>query len=212
MLKVCRSLTFVLIGLTTISFFALSSSPASADDTVVDDVVINVPISCTMSSSGENSHTATVPNNTTRSDIGTTTVNAFCNDTGGFAIYAIGYTDETYGKTVLASATLGSTKDIATGTATSGSTSNWAMKLTNTGTTYPVTIQNSFNSYHSVPSAYTLVASRTSGTAVGTGATGVLLLLLIELSFLLLNQLILILVRLNILWYIRTTLVLQLLH
>ena len=46
------------------------------------------------------------------------------------------------------------------------------MKLTNTGTTYPVTIQNSFNSYHSVPSAYTLVASRTSGTAVGTGATG----------------------------------------
>ncbi|MBR3131942.1 hypothetical protein IKG33_00810 [Candidatus Saccharibacteria bacterium] len=161
-----------LASLALSSFFILSSSPVSADDASVDDVVINVPISCTMSSSGENSHTATVPNNTTRSDIGTTTVNAFCNDTGGFAIYAIGYTDETYGKTVLASATLGSTKDIATGTATSGSTSNWAMKLTNTGTTYPVTIQNSFGSYHSVPSAYTLVASRTSGTAVGTGATG----------------------------------------
>ena len=87
--------------------------------------------------------------------------------------YAIGYTDNEYGKTVLTNSTLGSTYDIATGTSTSGNTSNWAMKLaTNSSATYPITIDNSFNNYHVVPSPYAKVAHRDSGTDIGTGATG----------------------------------------
>ncbi|MBR0372717.1 InlB B-repeat-containing protein, partial [Candidatus Saccharibacteria bacterium] len=60
-----------------------------------------------------------------------------------------------------------------TGTATTGNTSNWAMKLeTNPNATYPITIQNNFNNYHVVPEDYTMVAKRTAGTDVGSSATG----------------------------------------
>ena len=98
-------------------------------------------------------------------------MSAYCNDPDGFAIYAIGYTDDTYGKTVMSSS-LNSQYDIATGTGTSGN-SQWAMKLaTNNNATYPITIQNSFDSFHVVPSTYTMVAKRTSNTDVGTGAIG----------------------------------------
>ena len=104
--------------------------------------------------------------------IGTTTLKAYCNDNEGFAIYAIGYTDETDGKNVLASSTLGTDYDIMTGTLTSGN-SQWAMKLaTDSGGTYPIILQNSYDSYHNVPTEYELVAKRTSGTDVGVDAIG----------------------------------------
>ena len=165
----------ILLVSTFISGFILSSSTTSADD-VVDQVNISVPISCSLEGTGMNSHNATINNGTYNSAIGETTMKAFCNDNEGFAIYAIGYTDDTDGKNVLASSTLGSSYDIATGTATSGNTSNWAMKLSSTITnptpTYPITIENSFDSFHNVPNEYTLVAKRTSGTDIGTEAEG----------------------------------------
>ena len=161
----------ILIGLSII----LVNHSASATTDVVDRAMIGVPPSCTMRGSGMNSHNAEIPNGTINSAIGETNVNIFCNDDAGYAIYAIGYTDDTDGKTVLTSSSLGSGSDIATGTLTSGGNSQWAMKLsTQTSPTpaYPVTIQNSFDSFHAVPSEYTLVAKRTTGTDVGTNATG----------------------------------------
>ena len=163
-------LCFLLIIIT-----ALVNHSASATTDVVDRAMIGVPPSCTMRGSGMNSHNAEIPNGTINSAIGETNVNIFCNDDAGYAIYAIGYTDNTDGKTVLTSSALGSGSDIATGTLTSGGNSQWAMKLsTQTSPTpaYPVTIQNSFDSFHAVPSDYTLVAKRTTGTDVGTNATG----------------------------------------
>ena len=163
-------LCFLLIIIT-----ALVNHSASATTDVVDRAMIGVPPSCTMRGSGMNSHNAEIPNGTINSAIGETNVNIFCNDDAGYAIYAIGYTDDTDGKTVLTSSSLGSGSDIATGTLTSGGNSQWAMKLsTQTSPTpaYPVTIQNSFDSFHAVPSEYTLVAKRTTGTDVGTNATG----------------------------------------
>ena len=165
--------TTALITLTIITGFIITSFPAYADDTAVDDVSINVPISCSLEGTGMNSHNASVVNGTYQADIGTTTMKAFCNDTNGFAIYTIGYTDNEYGKNVLTNSTLGSSADIATGTATSGSTSNWAMKLaTNSGATYALTLDNGFNAYSAVPSTYTKVVHRDSGTDIGTNATG----------------------------------------
>ena len=151
------------------------SSSVSADDSVVDEINITVPTSCSLEGTGMTSHNANIVNGTYQGDIGSTTLKAFCNDADGFAIYAIGYTDNEYGKTVLTNTTLGSTHDIVTGTATSGNTSNWAMKLatvTNPTPTYPITLDNSFNAYHNVPSTYTKVAHRDSGTDIGTNATG----------------------------------------
>ena len=148
----------------------LASSNIYADD-VVDEINITVPVSCSISGTGMNTHNAEINNGQYNSAIGETTIKAFCNDNNGFAIYAIGYTDDTDGNNVLTS----STYDITTGTATSGATSNWAMKLSTVSSptpTYPITIQNSFNSFQEVPDDYTLVAKRTSSTDIGTGAEG----------------------------------------
>ena len=58
-------------------------------------------------------------------DIGESTITAICNDSAGFAIYAIGYSNDEYGNNTLVNTTT-PTQTIASGTATSGATSNWA--------------------------------------------------------------------------------------
>ena len=83
---------YVLLGLITITLLSgliLTSSITSAtDDSVVDEVNITVPVSCTLTGTGMNSHNAEIPNGTYQADIGTTTLKAFCNDNAGFAIYS----------------------------------------------------------------------------------------------------------------------------
>ena len=121
-------------------------------------------------------HTAIINPGVYQADIGITTLKATCNDPDGFAIYAIGYTDTTYGKTTLTAnvgGQLSPSNDITTGTATSGTTSKWAMKLNATSpATYPITLDNGYGSYSVVPTNYTKVAHRTSATDAGTSATG----------------------------------------
>lgn len=109
--------TLSLVGLTVFAGAILMPSVASADDSAISNVSVNVPVACTMTGTGMNSHNATIPNGTYQANIGTTTMKAVCNDSNGFAIYAIGYTDNEYGKTVLTNSTLGTSSDIATGTA-----------------------------------------------------------------------------------------------
>ena len=169
--------TTALGGLTIISVvstLSLSSVSATDTNTSQDNVTVSVPVSCTMNGTGMTSHNANIPNGTYQADIGTTTLKTFCNDNQGFAIYAIGYTNEEYGNTTLIGATGGQT--IVTGTATttgSPDVSNWAVKLaTDSTATYPITLDNSFGAYSSVPSTYTKVAHRDSGTDLGSSATG----------------------------------------
>ena len=150
------------------------SSKVSADDNQTDEVSISITSSCSIVGTGTGSHTAEIANGQYNSSIGETTATIYCNDTDGFAVYAIGYTDNDEGNNVLSNATLGSSHDIATGTGITGN-SQWAMKLstiTSPTPTYPITIQNSFDSFHTVPNDYTLVAKRTSATDVGTSAEG----------------------------------------
>ena len=129
---------------------------------------ITVPPACSLTSTiaSGSEHTKTITNGTYEENIGETLIKAICNDTEGFSIYAIGFTDDEYGKTVLSSSA-DATFDIAAGTATgpvSGvDTSNWAMKLTAVdGTNAPTILSDtdgSFGSYHIVPEAYTKVAT-----------------------------------------------------
>ena len=154
---------------------------AAEDSSVVDQINITVPVSCAMSGVGMNTHNATIPNGQHESAIGETTIKAFCNDTEGFSIYAVGYTDETVGKNVLTDASLGDEYDIVTGTATSGESSNWAMKvgkITSPTPTYPLIIAGStedslkepggldYSAFQDVPNDYTRVAYRLSATDV----------------------------------------------
>ena len=167
-----------LVGITILSGAFLMSSYTSATDNtdIVDNVSIEVPISCSLEGTGMTSHNANIVNGTYQADIGSTTLKVFCNDDDGFAIYAIGYTNEEYGNTNLIGTN--SNQTIVTGTATSTGNpdvSNWAMKLATVSSptpAYPITIDNSFSSYHVVPSPYTKVAHRDSGTDVGNNATG----------------------------------------
>ena len=171
-----------IITITLLSGLILTSSTTSAtDDSIVDEVNITVPVSCTLTGTGMNSHNANIVNGTYQADIGTTTLKAFCNDNAGFAIYAAGYTGNEIGGTnsnKLVGTNASSNATIDTGTATSAGnpdTSNWAMKLTTISSptpTYPITLDNGFGSYSAVPNSYTKVAHRDSNTDIGVDAEG----------------------------------------
>ena len=178
--------TLSLVGITILSGIVLASSKVSADDSAVDTTTITVPVSCTMSSTGNHSHTAEINNGQYNSSVGETTISAFCNDNAGFTVYAIGYSGETLGNNKLISSTI-SDNDIVTGTAISGNTSNWAMKLsaiTSPTPTFPIIIAGSesdshkeqgdpdYSAFQQVPDDYTKVAYRTAGTDTGTNAEG----------------------------------------
>ena len=158
--------SLVLIGTLIFAGVVLSVSSVSADDSHVDDVSIIVPISCNLNSYNT-THSETVNPNTTEEDIGKTTLQAFCNDNDGFAIYAIGYTGNVDGTTTLVGNNTSLT--IATSTNTSSS-SSWSMKVTketNTNTAYlpnNMTINNGYDSYSVVPTNWTKVATFSSAT------------------------------------------------
>ncbi|MBQ5811958.1 hypothetical protein IIW29_00030 [Candidatus Saccharibacteria bacterium] len=175
----------IITGVTVVFCVLLCSGIVFADDDAsVDDVSIVVPTACTLSGTGTGTHNATINPGQYVADIGTTTLKALCNDANGFAIYAAGYTGNTIGETNSNKLVGQNTSEtIVTGLATSGDTSNWAMKLaTDSTATYPVTIESapntsggsdaSFSAYHVVPNEYTKVATRLQFTDVGTNATG----------------------------------------
>ncbi len=161
-----RSKLFVgsLVAATTLSAFILSSTTVNAE-TYTKSALIRVSSACTMSGAVATAHTATVNGGTYTPDIGESVLTTVCNDSGGFAVYAIGFTNEMDGNNVMEHSTNPSAT-IATGTATSGQTSNWAMKLTphQNGDNTP-TIENGYDSYSVVPSDYIKVASYPSATA-----------------------------------------------
>ena len=198
----CSFLPLCLLSLTLLSSIILSSTYVSADDntSVVDEINITVPISCTISGTGMNTHNANINNGLYEDDIGSTTLHAFCNDNEGFAIYAAGYTGNEVGgenSNKLVGTTASNNATIESGIATTAGSpdiSNWAMKLAisqdsgDTTGTNAFTIDSApnvalpsqaesgatqapFSSYHVVPNEYTKVAHKNSGTDM-TDTTG----------------------------------------
>lgn len=188
-IKLIRSFFFVPI-LTLLIGTVLLSFPAFADDpSIVDDINITVPVSCSLSGTGMDTHITELHNTESDSSIGESTITAYCNDLNGFSIYAVGFTNNEYGNNYLIDSNLPSTTNIATGTATSGNTSQWSMKLspitnTNPAPTYPIIITGTtedtdktpttlnYTSFQPVPNEYALVAKRKAATDVGTNAEG----------------------------------------
>lgn len=194
---VSRKLYLPIFGLVSTTLFVglvLSCAAVSADDdSVVDEIEIAVPTSCTMSGAGMSSHTAEINAGLYEDDIGSTTLHAFCNDADGFAIYAVGYTGDEMGgtnSTKLVGTNASGNATIDSGLATTAGNpdvSNWAMKLAITQDSGDTTGTNafaidsapntsggadaSFSSYHVVPSEYTKVAHKNSNTNM-TAVTG----------------------------------------
>lgn len=162
--KAFRNILIVSIPLVIISAIILSFPHTSARISSSDSLAISVPSSCTLSSSVDKAHSASIVNGRHEEGIGTTTLSTFCNDKNGYSVYAIGDSLNSEGNNTL----VGSNgSNVSSGTATSGDTSNWAMKLAlkagDTSTT-PPTIISPFDSYSTVPTTWTKVATIPSST------------------------------------------------
>ena len=159
----------VLLGVTVMAGIALTNLKVSAaDSSTSDSVTIQVKSSCTMSG-GDSTYNANVNPGQETSDLGPSNIQVVCNDAGGFAIYAIGfsgdkYTGENHTKLI------GTTSTIPTGT--SGDNSWWAFKVNPVTGTYQPSIAGSYSSYSVVPDTFAKVAYREASTDAGAGATG----------------------------------------
>ena len=147
---------------TIVAGSALVIPNVAADNSIVDTVQVTVQPSCTLGGEG-GFYSVELLNGTKNENIGSTDITAYCNDSNGFGIYAVGASDDHEGDTYMHHDT-DSTHDFNTGTTFSGATSAWAMKLAATVGTYTPNISTGFDSFHTVPTQYTMVAYRNAGT------------------------------------------------
>ena len=162
--KAFRNVLLISIPLVIISALVLSLPHSSAS---TDQIEFSLSVSCTMSSIVNTAHAKEITNGTYHSDVGKTTITALCNDGNGYTVYATGYSNNEVGNNKLIN-TANSQYSIDTGLATSGLTSTWAMKLNNLEndpSSTPPIIESAYDdTYGLVPSGWTKVASRPSGT------------------------------------------------
>ena len=159
-----------LLGLSLLSGAILSAPKANADTSATVDLTVNVPAACSLTPANTTLAQTIAPG--AAGNIGTANLKAVCNDPSGFAIYAIGYTNNTYGNTDLVTE-LGAEHSIHTGTGTSAS--NWNMTIDNAETTgnIPAAIENNFDQASAIPEVYTKIATVISVTdqTIGTNLT-----------------------------------------
>ena len=185
--KISSSISIVLLLITVLAGTIMVNTSVSADETLPTDTdyataSVNVCAACSMSG-GNNTYTKSItPGNTIEINpisSGTTpegnAIKAVCNDPGGFGLYAIGYSGDSYTSsthTDLIASSAGTTNNIHT--ATSGGSSNdsyWAMKLSSVSGNYTPTIENSYNTYQVVPANFTKVASLNKATDLDNTTT-----------------------------------------
>ena len=155
-----------LVSLTTICGVVLAEpqNSAFASETSGSSFSVIVPTRCSLSSSGTTPYNRTLtPGSVT--EIEASTITTVCNDSSGYAIYAIGYSGNSYsGNNTDLIASIDSANNIKT----DGTGSNWKMKLT-AGTN--TTIISSYQSYNDVPASFDKVASYGTDTTSSTFTT-----------------------------------------
>jgi len=160
----------MLLAVTLITGSILVSSGSFADMEEQSDATVTVASACTMFRESTIPHVAVGTIGTYHEDVGTTRLKTICNDKDGYAIYAIGYSNDTAGDTNMYGEEYGEV--IPTGTA-SGDVSNWSMKLAKDLNSYNpenLTITTGFENYHDVPSFQTKVASFEGATDTTDGS------------------------------------------
>ena len=135
---------------------------------------VTVAAACSFSrTTGSGEYTGMLANNASVEVTGST-FSTTCNDSGGYAIYAIGYGNNTFGNTdLIFDNDPSSSNNITTNSTSATGTSYWQMKLTSGVENQPV-LENGYGNYSVVPSTYTKVASYASadtGTAQTVAAT-----------------------------------------
>ncbi len=154
---------YSVIGLTFVCGFAFSSA-VYADESTVDTIDITVPSSCTFGNGGGGTYNATM-NNSDTEVITANSITITCNDSSGYAVYAIGFSgDSYYGNNTDLISTLGSNYNIKTdGTGTYGS--SWKMKIT---AVTNATAEGNYGTFQNIPATYAKVASFNTNTTSGT--------------------------------------------
>lgn len=172
-----KASTLVFGGLLALTILAATGTNLNANaNTIASSTAsVNVASACTLTGVVPNGgeHDATITPGQSISNIGITNMTAACNDAGGYDIYAVGYSGNEWKNTNLISVQNNNTYTIATGTATSGDTSNWAMKLTagNGDAATIVTTPTNYGAYAAVPNDYTKVAYYPAATAGTAGSS-----------------------------------------
>ncbi|MBR2993912.1 hypothetical protein IKF43_00765 [Candidatus Saccharibacteria bacterium] len=159
------SVMLLILGF-VVSLTSYLSTPASADNAGTDSVTLNLPVSCTIDGGSSTTHTQSVVNNQYYPNLGEAPTNftMYCNDVGGYIIYARGVSDDTEGNTNL----VGNNNDnIPTGVYDPNNidttTSSWSMKLSTTES--GLTINSNYNNHFNlVPTNWTEVVRKESGT------------------------------------------------
>lgn len=165
-----RNILLVSLPLLIVFTIVLSLPHSSAvNNSSSDYVSINLPSSCTLVTSGNNSHITNMVSGQLKENIGSTEINTLCNDKNGYIVYAKGITQNGLNEPVLSSS-IGPSYDIKAGNIPStNSNSSWALKLNPVVNDYSPTIVDTYNNkYAPVPSDWTKVVSRSSGTSTNT--------------------------------------------
>ena len=171
-----RNVLFISIPLVVVSTITLSlphsaTHTSAIDNSNLDNLTVSIPVSCTMSVTGGDTHITSVVSGTYKENIGTTTMKTLCNDPNGYVIYAIGASGDnsdldnsTEGNTDLVS-NLGSAHNIHTGVYDPAGSSSWGMKITAVNGTYKPTLGTYYASgnYVAVPDEWEKVAYWESG-------------------------------------------------
>lgn len=137
---------------------------AATGTTVTDTVEVTIGSGCTIeSTNASNTYSDTMTNGQMKDDFGSTTMTINCNDAGGWHVTAVGSSSQTAAdKNKMVPS--GSGTAIPTGTETSGSVSQWAMKVEGTNAT-------GFTTFSEVPTSATDVASSTASVSGATLTT-----------------------------------------
>ena len=166
-----RNVLLVSIPLLVISGLVLSHlslhSSATGSSSGTDNLTISISSACTLSSTVDTEHNASINAGTYKDNIGKTTIKTTCNDNNGYSIYANGYTNNEEGNNRLIN-TLSPSNTIETGLNISGDISSWAMKLNNLPddpSPTPPVIESAYDdTYGIIPSNWTKVLSLSSGS------------------------------------------------
>ena len=162
--------SLIATGAASLALAAMPVLGAFAD--VTDTVVLTINSSCSVGQSsatgggGKTIEQTAVNNHLYTWDADGTqggTIKVTCNDAGGWQVKAVG---SSTGSPVTSMAGTNGGTSIATGTAESGTTSNWMFKVAGTGAA------SSYTNWAAIPATATVVASGTGAISEGSINTG----------------------------------------
>jgi len=172
-MRKANCLSLILVSMTLLSGIALSRYAVVNAEGTSANASVHVSEACSMSAGTPSNDSISVDNSTFTENVSLTKFTVKCNDASGFAIYAIGYSNDTYGTTDMIGSTSGLTIPTGTDALNGNTTSHWSMLVAKDTSSYlpaNLTIENNFNNYHVIPDDFTKIASFSSNTDGVNGA------------------------------------------